>query len=140
MCLYELYTGQVMFPGFNNSDMLHRMLLCKGALHKKVIKAHIRACKKTRDGDAPNLYFHEKSFHFIYRLSDGSHLSPMIIPREPAKDRTIHAMLQASMPSHSDEGEMKLVERLADILERCLNMNRNWRFGAVDALRHDFFN
>merc|ERR1719486_836677 len=37
-CLYELYTGKVMFPGNSNNDMLRRFMEVKGRFPNKLIK------------------------------------------------------------------------------------------------------
>ncbi len=42
VCLYELFTGHVMFPGRTNNEMLRMMMAVKGRFPNKLIKAHIR--------------------------------------------------------------------------------------------------
>lgn len=43
VCLYELFTGHVMFPGRSNNEMLRLMMEVKGRLNNRLIRAHIRA-------------------------------------------------------------------------------------------------
>ena len=43
VCLYELFTGHVMFPGRTNNEMLRLMMAVKGRFPNKVVKAHLRA-------------------------------------------------------------------------------------------------
>lgn len=38
VCLYELFTGHVMFPGRCNNDMLRLMMNIKGKVPNKMIK------------------------------------------------------------------------------------------------------
>lgn len=42
-CLYELFTGHVMFPGRTNNDMLRLMQAIKGRLPNKILKSHLRS-------------------------------------------------------------------------------------------------
>jgi serine/threonine-protein kinase PRP4 len=42
-CLHELFTGQVMFPGSSNNDMLRLMQRVKGRFPNKMVKAHLRS-------------------------------------------------------------------------------------------------
>ncbi|XP_049933247.1 uncharacterized protein LOC116252247 isoform X3 [Nymphaea colorata] len=37
-CLYELYTGKVLFPGPSNNDMLRLHMELKGPFHKKMLR------------------------------------------------------------------------------------------------------
>lgn len=45
-CLYELFTGHVMFPGRTNNDMLRLMQGFKGRLPNKMLKNHLRSYEK----------------------------------------------------------------------------------------------
>lgn len=36
--LYELYTGQILFSGKDNNDMLRHMMRCRGAFPKRMLK------------------------------------------------------------------------------------------------------
>jgi serine/threonine-protein kinase PRP4 len=43
VCMYELFTGHVMFPGRTNNEMLKLMMEVKGRLPNKLIRSHFRA-------------------------------------------------------------------------------------------------
>lgn len=43
VCLYELFTGHVMFPGRTNNEMLRLMMAVKGKFMNKQVRAHLRA-------------------------------------------------------------------------------------------------
>lgn len=43
VCLYELFTGHVMFPGRSNNEMLKLQMEVKGRLPNKLIRSHLRA-------------------------------------------------------------------------------------------------
>lgn len=42
-CLYEMFTGKVMFPGSTNNEMLKLFMEVKGKLPNKLIKRHRQA-------------------------------------------------------------------------------------------------
>ncbi len=44
-CLFELFTGTVMFPGDDNNDMLWKIMEMKGMFPKKLVRRHIQAFK-----------------------------------------------------------------------------------------------
>jgi serine/threonine-protein kinase PRP4 len=44
VCLYELFTGHVMFPGRTNNEMLKMMMAVKGRFANKQLKVGIIAC------------------------------------------------------------------------------------------------
>ena len=43
VCLYELFTGHVLFPGRTNNDMLRLMMELKGRPPVKMLRAHLRS-------------------------------------------------------------------------------------------------
>jgi serine/threonine-protein kinase PRP4 len=43
VCLYELFTGHVMFPGRSNNEMLRFMQAVKGRFPNKVLRTHLRS-------------------------------------------------------------------------------------------------
>jgi len=43
LCLYELFTGHVMFPGRSNNEMLRLIMAIKGRFGTKQLKAHFRS-------------------------------------------------------------------------------------------------
>lgn len=47
-CLYELYTGKVLFPGATNNDMLRFHMELKGPFPKKMLR-RVRFCMSILD-------------------------------------------------------------------------------------------
>jgi serine/threonine-protein kinase PRP4 len=45
-CIYEAFTGKVMFPGSSNNDMLRRMMAAMGPFPAKLLRAHQRSYEK----------------------------------------------------------------------------------------------
>lgn len=43
VCLYELFSGHVMFPGRTNNEMLRLMMVLKGRFPNKMLKSHLRS-------------------------------------------------------------------------------------------------
>ena len=41
-CLYELYTGHIMYPGVDNNNMLRLMMELKGRFPVRMLRAHVR--------------------------------------------------------------------------------------------------
>lgn len=41
-CIYELYTGQPLFAGVDENDMMWRMQMLRGPLPHRLIRAHLR--------------------------------------------------------------------------------------------------
>jgi serine/threonine-protein kinase PRP4 len=37
-CIYEIYTGRILFPGRTNNDMLYRFMEVSGPFPKKLLK------------------------------------------------------------------------------------------------------
>jgi serine/threonine-protein kinase PRP4 len=48
VCLYEIFTGHVMFPGQSNNEMLRLMQAVKGRFPNKMLRSHLRACETLR--------------------------------------------------------------------------------------------
>lgn len=67
-CLYELYTGKVLFPGATNNDMLRLHMELKGPFPKKMLRKVIYMCMYNLNGNlrpillctacADSLYLH----------------------------------------------------------------------------------
>jgi serine/threonine-protein kinase PRP4 len=65
-CLYELFTGTVMFPGEDNNDMLWKMMEVKGMFPKRLVKRHIQAFQDMQKEP----HFDPASFRFRRHMID----------------------------------------------------------------------
>ena len=65
-CLYELFTGTVMFPGDDNNDMLWKIMEVKGMFPKKVIRAHFQACELLQ----MDPHFDKETYRFKHHMND----------------------------------------------------------------------
>ncbi|KAJ2232150.1 U4/U6 small nuclear ribonucleoprotein prp4 [Coemansia sp. RSA 485] len=129
--LFELYTGQIMFPGRNNNHMLQLMMEARGPFSNKML----------RKGQLWQQHFEDNGggvMDLVVRPTDASAevVQRMRIAR-PTRDIK-KRILQATPPGSSSE-EVQLALRLASLLERCLELSPDKRIAPIDALRHPFF-
>lgn len=125
--LYELYTGKILFPGRNNNEMIKLIMQVKGKFPQKILKR----------GQFTSHYFNEKGHfmsHEIDNVSKKEFLKEIDTPQNPTKD--LLQMLKASFRSESED-EKNLIS-FRDFLEKCLHLDPNKRFSAVEALCHPF--
>jgi hypothetical protein len=65
-CLFELFTGAVMFPGDDNNDMLWRIIEVKGMFPKRLIRRHFQASEEL----GKEAHFDRDTFRFKRHLLD----------------------------------------------------------------------
>jgi len=131
--LYELFTGQVMFPGRSNNEMLRLMMAVKGRLPNKTIKLH------QRQFDAMRLEAHfDDDMRFkqaeVDALTGLTTTRLVDVPALPTRD--LGPLLRSSK-SGADDG--RVVGLLADLLDKCLALDSAKRLPVADALKHPFF-
>jgi len=132
-CLYELYTGKVMFPGNTNNDMLRRFQEIKGKFPNKLLK---RSITKMVEIGRPVDFTDD--FKFLRVLEDKATKKQTIkvvtIGEKPEKD-----LIKLLMPRKlSNPDEEKMVRLLESLLQSCLILNSEQRFTPEQALKHDF--
>jgi serine/threonine-protein kinase PRP4 len=132
VCLYELFTGHVMFPGRTNNEMLKLMMAVKGRMSNKQIKSHFRAY------DMLQL---EPHFHtdMRYKQLELDPVTKKVIIKyvdiiNPTKD-----LLAAMRSSKAGGDDPRLVANLTDLLDKCLSLDPTKRIQVNDALKHPFF-
>ncbi len=99
----------------------------KGKFPQKILKR----------GQFTNHYFNEKGLfvsHEVDNVSKKEFLKEIEIPQNPTKD--LLQMLKASLRTESED-EKNLIS-FKDFLEKCLHLDPNKRFSAVEALCHPF--
>jgi serine/threonine-protein kinase PRP4 len=133
VCLYELFTGHVMFPGRTNNEMLRLMMVTKGRFPNKQLKMHFRAYE-TMQLDA---HFDPDSLRFKQQELDpvtGKSVLRLVDISQPTKDL---ASTLRGAKAGSDDG--RLVSSLSDMLEKMLILDPTKRCSVIDALKHPFF-
>lgn len=107
--------------------MIKLIMQIKGKFPQKILKR----------GQFTSHYFNEKGLfisHEIDNVSKKEYIKEMEIPQNPTKD--LLNMLKGNFNS-SAEDEKNLVS-FKDFLEKCLHLDINKRFSAVEALCHPF--
>jgi serine/threonine-protein kinase PRP4 len=135
VCLYELFTGHVMFPGRSNNEMLRLVMEVKGKIPQKLIRQHLRSYEMLQlephfSGDG--------SCKFRAQETDAVTGKPVLRLVEVANTaaRPVQHLLQSS---RAGSDEVQLVHWLSDLLELGLQVDPTKRIKVQDALRHPFF-
>lgn len=132
-CLYELYTGKVMFSGNTNNDMLRRFMEIKGKFPNKLLKRSFSKCAELgRPVDFSD------DFKFLRVVEDkvtkAQSIKVINIDEKPEKD-----LLKLCMPHKiKNPDEAKMVKDLVDLLHHCLALNNEQRYTPEQALKHSF--
>jgi serine/threonine-protein kinase PRP4 len=123
--VYELFTGQILFPGRTNNEMLKLMMEVKGQFPKRILKKAEFALKHFESD--PNMTF-------ALLEEDAVTKRPVrrLIPNPQVKKD--FAGLLAGMDS-----DKKKLAQLADLLERMMALDPDKRITPKDALKHPFF-
>lgn len=130
-CLYELYTGKLLFDGVDNNDMLWQHMQLRGPFPNKMIRRHIRASVPL-----------EMEPHFTDDLRFVKHeLDPVtskptrryVSVLRPTKD--MGRLLAASSGHDSDRRQVGL---LRDLLDSIFVLDPAKRIDVSAALRHPF--
>eukprot|EP01027_Heterolobosea_sp_BB2_P010083 GEZU01014834.1.p1 GENE.GEZU01014834.1~~GEZU01014834.1.p1 ORF type:complete len:338 (-),score=103.46 GEZU01014834.1:162-1175(-) len=131
--LYELYTGEIMFPGKNNNDMLRLIMEYRGKFSNKFL----RKCQFASD------HF-DADFNFLFKEKDTITGKEMIRKMQFANPtRDLQAKLLSVMTveesSASYAETRRRVLQLKDLLDKCLTLDPAKRITPDKALLHPFF-
>lgn len=121
-CLYELYTGKVLFPGPTNNDMLRLHMELKGPFPKKML----------RKGAFTDQHFdHDLNFHAT--------------EEDPVTKKTIKRMIFNIKPKDigsivvgSPGEDPKMLANFKDLLEKVFVLDPDKRMTVSQALTHPF--
>ena len=125
-CLYELFTGNIAFPGRSNNHMLKLMLELKGPVPKKLLR---RALFKDNHYDPMGVF--------------------SVVEEDPVTKKSIRRLVRDAKPtkdlskiftrdSDMSDGERKKALQLADLLNQIFNIDPEKRITVLDALQHPF--
>lgn len=123
--IYELFTGQILFKGRSNNEMLKQMMDVKGPFPKKMIKKAEFAPKHFDLNDA-NLAFSLEEQDLVTKQPIRRNIS------NPTKKEGFSKLLS----NHSDN--KKKVVQLVDLLERIFALEPDKRITPMQALTHPF--
>ncbi|CAD8155731.1 unnamed protein product [Paramecium pentaurelia] len=128
--LYELFTGQFLFSGDNNNDMLKLHLQTMGKFSMKMLRRSALTSK----------YF-DQHLNFKSREIDPITkqviLKPVLLGEKPT--RTIGTLLKNKEQGLNAE-DQKMLLQFKDLLEKCLQLDPKNRITPEDALYHPFIN
>ncbi|KAJ1992298.1 U4/U6 small nuclear ribonucleoprotein prp4 [Dimargaris cristalligena] len=128
--LFELFTGQMLFPGRNNNDMLKCMMELKGRFPSRILKRAQLAAQHFDMTAASHPTFLQQETERLTRLEI---IRPVVVPAKPLND----------LRSRLDQGvggnpSPKLFNAFHDFLEKCLALNPEKRMTPEEALVHPF--
>lgn len=137
--LYELYTGQVLFPGKSNNEMLKFMMETKGKFNHKMIKK----------GTFSSKHFDLQSFDFLSEETDSvtkQRVTKHLKIVGPSPGKTIKERLQGMEDKDGVDSQdpevkknVKLLNQFIDLLDGLLALNPDKRLTPPEALAHPFF-
>jgi serine/threonine-protein kinase PRP4 len=131
-CLYEMFTGQVMFPGSTNNEMLKFFMELKGKIPNKLIKKHRLAYIEQFQMEP---HFTE-DFKFCSRERDRVTGKPILRLMDVIKTKTnLNSSLMAAKSSTDDR---KQVLELRNLLEKMFTLDPSKRIAVKEALAHPF--
>ncbi|XP_051122127.1 uncharacterized protein LOC127245336 isoform X2 [Andrographis paniculata] len=121
-CLFELYTGKVLFPGATNNDMLRLQMELKGPFPKKML----------RKGAFTDQHF-DQDLNFLATEED------------PVSKKTIRRLIInikpkdfSSLISGSPGEDLKMVANFKDLMEKIFILDPDKRLTVSQALSHPF--
>ncbi|KAK7269747.1 hypothetical protein RIF29_22482 [Crotalaria pallida] len=121
-CLYELYTGKVLFPGLTNNDMLRLHMELKGPFPKKML----------RKGAFTEQHF-DQDLNFLATEED------------PVTQKTIKRLILNIKPKDigtiitgSPGEDPKMLANFKDLLEKIFVLDPDKRLTVSQALNHPF--
>lgn len=123
--MYELFTGQILFKGRSNNEMLKYIMDVKGPFPKKMLKKAEFAFKHFDMTDATMAFAMEEPDPVTHQIVK------RMIPN-PQKQAGFSKLL-----AHQSDNKKK-VNQLADLLERMFALEPEKRITPLDALQHPF--
>ncbi|KAI9389971.1 hypothetical protein POPTR_008G119100v4 [Populus trichocarpa] len=121
-CLYELYSGKVLFPGSTNNDMLRLHMELKGPFPKKMLK---------KGAFVDQHFDNDLNFHATEEDPVTKKIMKKIIVNIKAKD-------VGSIISGSPGEDPKMLANFKDLLEKIFVLDPEKRMTVYQALAHPF--
>lgn len=124
--LFELHTGQIMFPGKTNNEMLRLMMEVKGRIPGRVI----------RRGMFRAQHFDEQCNFLYHEVDKVTQKEKMTVIRnlQPTRDLMTDLIGQSKL----SEPIFRKVTQFRDLLEKTLMLDPTRRISLNEALQHPF--
>lgn len=131
--IYELFTGQFLFPGRSNNEMLKLMMDVKGPFAKKWLKRGRFVDQHFESDQNMSFAFYEDDPITRTRVRK-------VIPTPTGPKQSILQLLQKSSGGRGGgtDGDRLLLAQLADLLEKMLMLEPEKRIDPETALKHPF--
>lgn len=125
--LYECFTGDVMFSGRTNNDMIKLIMEYRGNFPKRLLNK----------GVFTKTHFSECLTQLRWTNPQG--MTQVIRSRAPSRS-VYGSLVDSARPSGRlySETEQTLIRRLSNLIERCLTIDPKKRISAGEALEHPF--
>jgi len=130
--LYEMYTGDILFQGEDNNDMLHRMQCLRGRFPNKLVRKHLAAVSALEiesHFDEDNKFIHLE----VDPVTKAKVARHVVVPLKP--EISLHDRLFAQRASTDSQKQVSLFK---DLLERMLVADPARRIKVHEALKHPF--
>ncbi len=130
--LFEMYTGDILFQGEDNNDMLHRMQSLRGRFPNKLVRKHLAAVAALEieaHFDDDNKFIHLE-VDPVVRTKVARHV---VVPLKP--EMSLHDRLLAHKAAADSQKQVALFK---DLLERMLVVDPARRIKVHEALKHPF--
>jgi serine/threonine-protein kinase PRP4 len=123
--LFEIFTGQILFQGRSNNEMLKLIMQVKGPIPSRIIKKGLYSGQYFNDqGDFLSMevdYSNKKEY-----------MKDLKVSSFPSKD------LMSILKNFSSSEDLKSLLSFKDFLEKCLHLDPKKRVTALEALTHEF--
>ncbi|GLI63601.1 hypothetical protein VaNZ11_006603 [Volvox africanus] len=128
--VYELFTGNILFPGRTNNEMVKLMMDVKGPFTKKMLRRCLFADKHF-DMDEPNT-------PFIYMEEDTLTKKPVrrMITVQAAKNNFAQLLAPALRSAKTEDKPQ--IQLLVDLLDKMMMLEPEKRIDTDAAMRHPF--
>ena len=132
-----MYTGQILFAGRSNNEMLKKMMELKGKFNHKLIKKGVFGVRKQENHG----HFTE---HFEFISSEWDKITQQQIEKpiaisKPLKDLRARLIPSINEQKNMKEDEIKALQSFVDLLDKMLALDPLKRISVKDALSHPFF-
>ncbi|KAG0558376.1 hypothetical protein KC19_10G023100 [Ceratodon purpureus] len=126
-CLYELYSGKMLFPGATNNDMLRLHMELKGSFPKKMLKkAQFKEQHFDQDLNFCAIEEDPVTKKMVKRIIRNDHF---------IKPKDMGSLISTSGTADEDP---KLVAHFRDLLEKIFILDPDKRMTVSEALNHPF--
>ncbi len=123
--LFEIFTGQIMFNGRSNNEMLKLMMQIRGPMPNKIVKK----------GQFSSMYFNDNGDFLSLEIEPSikkEYLKEIKMNNFPSKD------LMSILKLYSSNEDSKSLATFKDFLEKCLHLDPKKRISALEGLTHEF--